>query len=338
MLVFDKQKFTDSLTQNHIHGGFPAIQKYGISHNHNDLVYDYHLTNHFKKAYSSTNHSRYSDLETFHRVLNKYRYWLNDRLNEYANTQFIKEDTSIADELVEKSILRYAEYLAVNSKGNLNTIFRFGPNKLKNVIETPKFLKEFELLYIDYNNTFNNIFPEKFDYQRICAYCWISLEANYHPENVIEITSYYLDQISNQLWDSNQIITLSSKSNLVNHYIDNTGRPRGLDNFWRAYLSISWPLAQSLKYFKRYDEASSIYKITKKLTKQHIHYSTGRNRILEAAIEDYKLFPTQENKEWCYKMLYEVSKRDIDNCSENTNEIFLILYMFYKHVLGKELK
>ncbi len=338
MLVFDKQKFADSLTQNHIHGGFPAIQKYGISHNHNDLVYGYHLTDYFKKAYSFTNHSKYSNLETFHRVLNKYRYWLNDRLNEYANTQFIKEDTFAADKLVETAVLRYAEYLAVLSKGNLTTIFRFGPNKLNSVLNTPKFLEEFESLYIDYNNALNNIFPEKFDYQRICAYCLISLEANYHPENVIEITSYYLDQISNQLWDSNQIITLSSKSNLVNHYIDNTGRPRGLDNFWRAYLSISWPLAQSLKYFKRYDEASSIYKITKKLTKQHIHYSTGRNRILEAAIEDYKLFPTQENKEWCYKMLYEVSKRDIDNCSENTNEIFLILYMFYKHVLGKELK
>ena len=80
------------------------------------------------------------------------------------------------------------------------------------------------------------------------------------------------------------------------------------------------------------------YQFTKKITERQIHYSTGRNRILEAAIEAYKLSPTLENKEWCYKMLYEVSKRDIDNCSENTNEIFLILYMFYKHVLGKKLQ
>jgi len=349
MLVFDKQKFKDSLTQDHLYGGFPAIQKYGISHNHSDLVYDYHLTDHFKKIYPSIDHSKYnysdhnlweeSGKEIFHEILNKHRYWLQDQLDEYANTEFTKENTFAADKLVETAVLRYAEYLAVMSRGNLTTIFRFGDNKLHNVTHNPVYLEEFEELYTNYNNALNNIFPEKFDYQKLCAYCWISLEANYNIENVIEITSYYLNQISNQVWDSDRVATISSESNLVTHYTDdNTGRPRGLDNFWRAYLSISWPLAQSLKYFKRYDEASSIYKITKKLTKQHLSYSTGRNRIFEAAIEDYKLFPTQENKEWCYEMLHDVSQSTMDNCSENTNEIFLMLYMFYKHVLGKKLK
>lgn len=331
MVKYNFQAFKDSLTSDHLNGGFPALQKYGITHNHSELVYDYQLTDHYKKRNSFTNHLKYADEiweesghEIWERIINKYRYWLNDRLNEHANTQFIKENTFGADKLIEISVLRYAEYLSVWSKGQLDQSFRFGPNKLKSVLESPLFLEEFELLYSNYNNALNNIFPEKFEYQNLCAYCWILLEAN-HPEDVIEITSYYFNQL------------LNPESYLINHYTDSDGKPKGLDNLHRAFLSISWPLVQALKHLKRYDEALLIYEKTKRITKDQIHYSTGRNRVLEAAIEAYKISPTLENKEWCYKMLYEVTKVDIDNNSENVNEIFLIFYMFYKHVLGKEL-
>jgi len=331
MLAFDKQKFATSLTSDHINGGHFAIQKYGISHNHNNLIYDYLSTDYFKETNSKLDHSIYADViweesgkETWNKLLDKYRYWLNDTL---------KENTSTTDELVEKVVLESVKYFSVNCKGDPDKAYRFSPNKLQHIDINAEYIKT---LYNDYNNALNNIFPENFHYQNLCGACWMLLEANYCSEDVIEITSYYFNSI------------LGRKSSLYQHYTDTTGvdfyknqlgdNPRGLDNFWRALLSISWPLAQSLKYHKRYDEASLIYKITKKLTKQHIHYSTGRNRILEAAIEDYKLFPTQENKEWCYEMLHDVSKTEIDNSTENTNEIFLIFYMFYKHVLGKKLK
>ena len=326
MLKYNPQAFKDSLTSDHINGGFPGLQKYGITHNHSELVYDYQLTDHYKWKNSFTNHLKYADdiweesgREIWERIINKYRYWLNDRLNECSR------DIITADKLIETSVIRYAEYLSVWSKGQLDLSFRFGPNKLKNVLESPIFLEEFELLYSNYNNALNNIFPEKFEYQNLCAYCWVLLEAN-HPEDVIEITSYYFNQLSNK------------ESCLINYYTDSDGRPKGLDNLHRAFLSISWPLVQALKHLKRYDEALLIYEKTKRITKKQIHYSTGRNRILEAAIEAYKLSPTLENKEWCYKMLYKVTKVNIDNNSENVNEIFLIFYMFYKHVLDKKLK
>ena len=82
------------------------------------------------------------------------------------------------------------------------------------------------------------------------------------------------------------------------------------------YLNLKIPLQYFWQYFEKYS-----FRFFTSLTTSH-----------------YKLFPTQENKEWCYEMLHDVSKTEINNSTENTNEIFLIFYMFYKHVLGKKLK
>ena len=69
-----------------------------------------------------------------------------------------------------------------------------------------------------------------------------------------------------------------------------------------------------------------------------IWWFTGLNRVTEAAIEIYKLKPTEENKQQCIDLYIHCCNFNSFDNTESTRERGLITYMLMKYVLDIEVK
>lgn len=76
-----------------------------------------------------------------------------------------------------------------------------------------------------------------------------------------------------------------------------------------------------------------------KRKKYYIYWFCGLNRVLETAIEVYKLNPTPQNRERCFEFYIQSAEysRGIEP-TETVREKGIITYMFIKYVLGIKVK
>lgn len=312
MIVFDIEKFWDTLTIEHLSGGYETILKYGVTHNHYDLLYEYSQTKHYKK--NILNIPDYIDEEKTKKIWNKNYIWLTEKSKQIQDNRI-----DLLNSFVEVVTKRWSNYLNSVGKEKLDFFYRFGDNHLKNI----NCKKDIKFTYDTYNDVYNGNLPEKIDYQHICGGLWSMCDANL-TDDVITISKYFLNKIND------------------NQFIEKYDRFNGngsIDNVDRMFLSLSWPMLQCLKKVGDINEAKKNYKeIINKTNTEDIFWQCGVNRSLEAGIELYKLEPTESLKRWCYDILYKLTNLDIENDYEALNERFLISFMFYKYIMKKQLK
>ena len=313
MIEFDIEIFWKKLSFEHLNGGHESIMKYGVTHNHNNLLYEYRKTEHFLNEYSKTPDT-ISKVDT-EKIWNENYKWFENQNKKIQD----KTNKVVLNNFIEEVVKKYSNYLTSKGKKNEDRFFRFGENHLKHV----KCKTTIQSVYNTYNKIYKNNLPEQIKYQDICGGLWSMCDANL-SKDVVTIGNFFLNKLKDK--------------SFVNKY-DRLNGNGSIDNIDRMFLSISWPTVQCLKHLGRIDDAKQIYKdIITKTNSNNIFWSCGLNRSLEAGIELYKLEPTEKLKEWCYNILYELTNRKIENDTEALNERFLISYMFYKHIMKKVLK
>jgi len=312
MIEFDIENFWNTLTTEHLNGGYETILKHGVTHNHYDLLYQYSQTEHYQK--NSLNVPDYIDEEQTKKIWNKNYVWLTEK-----NKQIQDNQIGVLDNFVEIVTKQWSDYLNSVGKLNLSFFYRFGENHLTD----GNCKKNIKLTYDIYNDMYNGILPEKIDYQNICSGLWGMCDANL-IDDVIKITKLFLDK--------------TKDTQFIEKYDRDNGNG-SIDNINRMFLSLSWPMAQCLKKVGKINDVKDLYnEIIDKTNRNDIFWPCAVNRSLEAGIELYKIEPTESLKNWCYDVLYKLTNLIIENDYEALNERFLVSYMFYKHVIKKELK
>lgn len=313
MIEFNLDDFWDKVPQIMKGSNYKPIIDYGIKNNHNTITYLYRQTEHYKKKSNETeeiltrgigNRNRYVHLEWMQSLFTK--------IQEYG--------IDVLDEgLFHEVSLRWADYILAEGKTYGDNFYRFGPNHLTH----KDGLEVLNKLYEKYNKCLISDYPEELHFQNICAGLWTLCDAN-KPEDILTIGNYYLDLVRDR------------DSFIYEIFISETRRGT-FDNPYRSEMSLSWPVAQTLKHIGRFEDAKEIYRNLKRnFDTGHVNWQPGINRALEAGVELYKLEPTEENKQWCFNVIHTLSGYTIENNLEALNEIFLVFYMIYKHIYNRD--
>lgn len=313
MIDFNLDIFWEEVPEIMKGSSYTPVIEYGIKNNHNTVTYKYRETENYKKKSSVAeesltrgigNRNRYVHLE-----------WMQNLFNEIRERGY----DSINEGMFREVSLRWADYLLAEGRRDGDNFFRFGPNHLT----SKDGLEVLEKLYNDYNKCLISDYPEELHFQNICAGLWTLCDAN-RPEDILTIGNYYLD------------LTRDEESFVHKIFISSTRRG-SFDNRYRVEMSLSWPVAQTLKHIGRFEEAKELYRNLKRnYDNGHINWQPGLNRVLEAGVELFKLEPTEENKQWCLDVVKELSNYTIENNLEALNETFLVFHMIYKHIYRRE--
>lgn len=315
---FNIDKFWESIHPRikwgYVSEGYIDVIRFGISNNHNNLRYEYRLTDWFS-----------ADLNTYPLIVDpiditKAEGSMGDWLHR-METKISESGTT--ESLVLDMAKYWKNHLLRNGVQGVNHSYRFGHNHLLGKDSIDYYIR---IAYDTYSSILNDDYPPRFKYQDICRGLW-ALTTGGYTSVVIQLCEFY------------KKLLLDPNSKLNKLYDGDSGGNRSIDNRFRVITSMSWPLIQCYKHIGDIESVKRCCRDIMSFAEYgKMWWYTATNRVLEAGIELYKIEPTIELHDWCYGIYHDISKMKIDNFQEAMDERLMISYMFYKHIIGKEIK
>lgn len=303
------------------------INEINITHNHYQLAAEYYETDLWAKHFKKCNgESPYDWIE-----LRDQLFEVNNRIltSEYDNIN--SEDLfRILEILVHHSCVRH--HTSTFDEGNL---FRFSANQWNVLDRTLDYLeKSIELcnkinLYKDDPET-GGVDGGKAWNRELMHSIWACVYGGLYEEGIylIETMEYLIFKIH----DASNF----PKNRVFKTVLDQPTPGRFLKTLRMAKARLYLVKGNKVKAEETFESIVNLGKFTNNGI-YRVYWSNGLNRITEAAIEVYKLNPTEKNKERCLKYYHMSTNTDIEP-TESVRERGLITYMFMRDVLKINIK
>lgn len=254
---------------------------------------------------------------------------------EQVRKQYVEFDrhlsTLTTEELSAKDLEPYLKVLPrhldasiainQNTSTSKDVFCRFGCNKIRHGLDKAQVecvLHNIQLLEKALDG--QTPFPKNLDWNKLLSVCWALIEGG-----VAEV-SLHIGKVLLKIESPEIAITLQEIFPEV---------LRGSDA--RATISILWVIASAYLQLEDRGQTELTLQslIDKYLNNEHAYYLLS-NRAAEAAILLYMLNPTVEHLKQSKELLISTSKKLLWEPTETVRERGLIIYDFYKNVLGAD--
>lgn len=323
-MVFDIKEIESRLdpTLPTLHGvkAIDYISKKYATHNHYKLVVDLSRTSFFKRSTKKVTFPKegYIELEP-----------LRDKLYEY--------NALLSKKLTKKTLFQVLDllvnHLCERGPNDEGAFWRYNANHWVDKERTLEWLEYSLDLCNQINkyksdpetngilvNTWNNKFTQAL---WACVYGGLTEEGLYIIQTVEDLIRKIKDN--------------KPKSCVFKGVLDQP-------TYGRFMMSLYFAKAQIYLQLNELDKAEAAFEFIARLyrgkydSEFEVYWTTGLNRVTEAAIEVYKLNPTEENKQRAIDYYQSTCFTDLLEPTETVRERGLITYMFMKYVLDIEVK
>ena len=303
------------------------INEINITHNHYQLAVEYYETDlwaeHFKKC---NGESPYNWIE-----LRDQLFEINNRIISSKHNNINPEDLfKILEILVYHSCVR--DHSPIFTEGNL---FRFSANQWNVLDRTLDYLEKAIELCNEVNLHKDDPETGGFDggkawNKELMHSIWACVYGGLYEEGM-----YLINTMEHLIFKIHDAPTFP-KNRVFETVLDQPTPGRFLKTLRMAKARLYLLEGNKAKAEETFESIVNLGKFTNNGT-YRVYWSNGLNRITEAAIEVYKLNPTEENKERCLKYYHMSTNTDIEP-TESVRERGLITYMLMRDVLKIKIK
>jgi len=300
------------------------------THNHYKLSVDFIRTEFFKEILDNTNFNNLKEL-TLREVQND----LKDKLAELLLRIESINPQDLTLEFLSPILKNFAKHIIGNEYQEHN-VFRFNANPF---LDSNRVFQHMEIAFEQCNqiNKFKDD-PENGNLnfkswnKEMMGSIWACVYGGLIDEGL-----YLIETLENLIY---RIQKNKPKNCVFKTVLDQPTPGRFLMSLYMAKARLYLQTGDKSKAIECFEFITSMFKSESENKKYYIYWFTGLNRVLEAAIEVYKLNPTKENKKRCFDFYIKSALIDPQGIepTETVREKGIITYMFVKHVLGIELK
>ena len=306
------------------------IDENHATHNHYKLSADFVRTDLFKDVLDGVNLDSLSKVDK-----REVQEQVRDELVKIM-VQVEKLDPSeLTYEVLEPILPLFAKHI-IGNKYEVHNIFRFNsnpfltPDRIFNHIETA--LTQCNQINEVKNDPENGGLAFNTWNREMMGAIWACVYAGLIDEGL-----YLVETLENLIYRINEN---EPKNCVFKTVLDQPTLGRFLMTLYMAKARLYLQTGDNKKAEECFEFIASMFRKEGPKRKQYyIYWFTGLNRVLEAAIEVYKLNPTPENKQRCFD--YYIQSAEFApgiEPTETTREKGIITYMFIKHVLGIKIK